>query len=108
MNLTLIPPQEKDENLRMATIFESLSHRNFSKFKEIYQKKQRILQTVMEYIDGGGLTQKIQEAQGIYLIEIQIQITKEGQVKLGDFRNERIFKISFEQYINRNKILEKS
>ncbi|CAD8124299.1 unnamed protein product [Paramecium sonneborni] len=126
MDLAAMTPQEKDETLREAKIIEFLSHPNIVKFREVYKTKKGRLCIVMEYADGGDLSQKIKEAKGKCLSENQILdwftqiclaikhvhdrkiihrdlkgqnifLTKEGQVKLGDFGIARILKKTVEK-----------
>ncbi|CAD8206242.1 unnamed protein product [Paramecium pentaurelia] len=126
MDLAAMTNQEKDETLREAKILEFLSHPNIVKFREVYKTKKGRLCIVMEYADGGDLSQKIKEAKGKYLPEAQILdwftqiclaikhvhdrkiihrdlkgqnifLNKEGQVKLGDFGIARILKITLEK-----------
>ncbi|EAR85026.2 plant dual-specificity MAP kinase kinase family domain protein (macronuclear) [Tetrahymena thermophila SB210] len=72
ISLDAMSPEEKKESYKEAKILEQLNHPNIVKFKEIYKTKSGKLCIVMEYADGGDLSQKIQKQRGKYFKEEQI------------------------------------
>ncbi|KAL4440853.1 hypothetical protein ABPG74_013834 [Tetrahymena malaccensis] len=72
ISLETMSPEEKKESYKESKILEQLNHPNIVKFKEIYKTKSGKLCIVMEYADGGDLSQKIQKQRGKYFKEEQI------------------------------------
>lgn len=50
---------ERRETIKEARILEALRHPNIVKFREVYKTKKGRLCIVMDYADGGDLSNKI-------------------------------------------------
>lgn len=58
--------EEKLEAFRESKIMEVLHHPNIIRFKEVYKTKRGELCIVMDYADGGDLSQRIKEATSAF------------------------------------------
>jgi len=114
MDLTNMSEEERRDTLFEAKILERLKHPNIIGFREVYKIKNGKLCIVMDYADGGDLSQKIRDRKGSFfkeseILDIFVQIclamkhihdrkvlhrdlksqniflTKANMVKLGDF-----------------------
>ncbi|EGR27132.1 protein kinase domain protein [Ichthyophthirius multifiliis] len=72
MEMKNMTEEEKKETLREARILEALKHPNIVRFREVYKTKKGQLCIVMDYCDGGDLSNKIKEYKGKYIPENQI------------------------------------
>ena len=61
MDLKDMSAQERDDTLKEAKILEKLQHPNIVKFREVYKNKEGKLCIVMEYADGGDLSDQIKK-----------------------------------------------
>lgn len=64
--------REKEETLKEAQILQVFNHPNIVTFREVYKTKRGHLCIVMDFADGGDLSQKIKEQRGRYFAEVLI------------------------------------
>ena len=55
---------EKREVVQESRLLEALAHPNIVKFIEVYKTKKGRMCIIMDYADGGDLSQKIKERKG--------------------------------------------
>lgn len=64
--------RERQETLQEAKIIEHLEHPNIVKFIETFKTKKGKLCIVMDFADGGDISQKIKAQNGRYFTEAYI------------------------------------
>lgn len=72
MEISKMSAKEKEEVYKEAKILEAMKHPNIIKFLEVYTTVNGKLCIVMDYADGGDLSNKIKEAKGKYFNESTI------------------------------------
>lgn len=63
VDLNQMKEEERRETIKEARILEALRHPNIVKFREVYKTKKGRLCIVMDYADGGDMSQKLKEAE---------------------------------------------
>jgi NIMA (never in mitosis gene a)-related kinase len=63
VDLADLSPQEQADAMREAKILELLRHPNIIRFREVYRTAKGRLNIVMEYAEGGDLSQRIRKAK---------------------------------------------
>ena len=63
---------EKKEVVQEARLLEALSHPNIVKFIEVYKTKKGKLCIIMDFADGGDLSQKVKDQRGRAFSEAQV------------------------------------
>ena len=66
IDLSQASEQELEETLKEAKILEAFDHPNIVKFKEVYKTKKGMICIVMDYADGGDLSEAIKQQEGLF------------------------------------------
>ena len=64
IDISVLSSEEKNEVLLESRLLEALSHPNIVKFIEVYKTKRGKLCIIMDYADGGDLSQRIKAQKG--------------------------------------------
>ena len=64
IDISVLSSEEKKEVLLESRLLEALSHPNIVKFIEVYKTKRGKLCIIMDYADGGDLSQRTKAQKG--------------------------------------------